>query len=132
MSASNGGFRPANTIADSISVDLPRDGRKALRAVRDTEGRFVTVTDEQILAAQVAIARASGVFTEPAGATAVAGLVALVEAGELDRDTHCVAIATGSGLKDVASALKAAGGLPDPIDPSLDALRAALVARAAN
>jgi threonine synthase len=113
----------AKTVADSISVDLPRDGRKALRAVRQTEGRFVTVTDAEILEAMKDTARACGVFTEPAGATAVAGLVRLVRDGTIQADTPCVAICTGSGLKDTASALKAAGGLPEPIAPTLAAVQ---------
>ncbi|MGE0712516.1 MAG: threonine synthase [Planctomycetota bacterium] len=116
----------AKTIADSISVDLPRDGRKALRAVRESGGAFVRVSDEEILRAQVAVARACGVFTEPAGAAAVAGLVALVERGELDPAAPCVAMTTGSGLKDTESALRATGGVPAPIEPTLEALLARL------
>jgi threonine synthase len=112
----------ATTLADSISVNLPRDGRKALRAVRESGGTFVTVPDSAILAAQVALARCSGVFGEPAGATALAGLIALSERGELDPSTSCVAINTGSGLKDTHSALRAGGGIPAAIAPNLEAL----------
>jgi threonine synthase len=112
----------ADTIADSISVDLPRDGRKALRAVRQSQGRFVTVSDDEILEAMRLTARAAGVFSEPAGAASVAGLVKLVRAGELDPDVSCAAILTGSGLKDAESAFRAAGDPPAPIEPTLDAL----------
>lgn len=114
----------AKTLADSISVDLPRDGRKALRAVRESGGTFVEVSDEAILAAQVQLARATGVFAEPAAATAVAGLRALVERGELARDARCVAILTGHGLKDTEAALKATGGLPAPTPATLEAVLA--------
>lgn len=114
----------AQTLADSISVDLPRDGRKALRAVRHSQGTFVRVSDAEILQAQVEVARATGVFAEPAGATSVAGLVKLVRQGELDPHTRCVAILTGHGLKDTDAALKATGGLPDPTPATLDAVLA--------
>jgi threonine synthase len=113
----------AKTLADSISVDKPRDAAKALRAVRDSGGKFVTVSDDEILEAMRLTARACGVFTEPAGATAIAGLVKMVRAGQLDQGDRCCAIATGSGLKDAESAFKAAGAPPEPIPPRLDALR---------
>ena len=114
----------AQTLADSISVDLPRDGRKALRAVRESGGTFVTVSDEAILRAQVELARATGVFAEPAGATCVAGLTALAARGDLDPETHCVAIVTGHGLKDTEAAIKATGGLPGPTAPTIEAVLA--------
>lgn len=112
----------ARTLADSISVSLPRDARKALRGVRACGGTFVTVSDEQILAALRDTARAAGVFTEPAGAAAVAGLVELVRRGDLDPAARCVAICTGSGLKDAESAFRAAGDVPPPIEADLGAL----------
>ncbi|MEZ6188125.1 MAG: threonine synthase [Planctomycetota bacterium] len=119
----------AQTCADSISVDLPRDGRKALRAIRESGGRFVRVTDEAILAAMPLIARCSGVFSEPAGAASLAGLLELRAQGELEADTRCVAWVTGSGLKDAESAIRAAGGIPAAIEPTLEALDRALAAR---
>ncbi len=68
-------------MADSISAGLPRDRIKALAAVTETDGAYVTVSDEEILAAIPALARGCGVFGEPAGATAYAGLVKAVELG---------------------------------------------------
>ncbi|MCA8922138.1 MAG: threonine synthase [Planctomycetes bacterium] len=119
----------AKTCADSISVDRPRDGRKALRAIRESGGAFLRVSDEAILAAMPALARASGVFSEPAGAAALAGLLRAKDEGLLDADTPCVAWVTGSGLKDADAAIRAAGGVPEPIEPTLEALEAALRAR---
>ena len=116
----------AKTRADSISVDLPRDGRKALRAVRESKGCFVRVPDEDLLKAQLTLARCSGVFSEPSGAASLAGILALVERGELDPAAPVVALTTGSGLKDTDSALEAGGGVPPAIEPSLDALLARL------
>ncbi|MEN8235500.1 MAG: threonine synthase [Actinomycetota bacterium] len=119
----------ADTVADSISADLPRDRIKAMAAVTETGGTYLRVSDEEILAAIPTLARGSGVFAEPAGATPYAGLVAAVERDLVGADDTVVLLATGSGLKDVASALKAvaaAGTTPMRIDPNLDSLRAAL------
>ncbi|MCB2224030.1 MAG: threonine synthase [Actinobacteria bacterium] len=98
----------ADTVADSISAGLPRDRIKALRAVEDSEGAFVVVSDDQILAAIPAMARGSGVFGEPAGAAAYAGLVEASRLGLVGEHDRVVVLNTGSGLKDVASARAAA------------------------
>ncbi len=98
----------AHTVADSISAGLPRDRLKAMAAVRETGGAFVTVSDEEILAAIPALARGSGVFAEPAGAAAWAGLVRAAGVGLVGPTDRVVVISTGSGLKDVASARRAA------------------------
>ncbi|GMR02605.1 MAG: threonine synthase [Acidimicrobiia bacterium] len=119
----------ASTVADSISADLPRDRIKAMAAVIDTGGAYLRVTDDEILAAIPALARGSGVFSEPAGAAAYAGLVAATDLGHVGPDDSVVVLATGSGLKDVASAMEAvitAGTEPMHVDPNLDALKAIL------
>jgi threonine synthase len=86
------------------------------------------VSDDEILEAMRLLARSLGVFAEPAGATSVAGLLRLARDGVLDADASCVAISTGSGLKDAESAFKAAGAVPEPIPPKLEALKARLQA----
>jgi len=119
----------AHTVADSISAGLPRDRLKAMAAVRETGGAFVTVSDEEILAAIPALARGSGVFAEPAGAAAWAGLVRAAGAGLVGPSDRVVVIATGSGLKDVASARLAAeeaGAAPIEIAADREALERAL------
>jgi len=112
----------ARTIADSISVGLPRDGTRAVRAVRETNGAYISVSDEQILDAMRKLARSEGVFAEPAGATGYAGLAKAVRDGLAETDEEIVAVITGNGLKDVNSAVKAAGKAP-LIEPNLNALR---------
>jgi len=97
----------ANTSADSISAGLPRDRLKAMRAVKETGGAYVTVSDEEILAAIPALARGCGVFAEPAGAAAYAGLVKAVEQQLVAPDERIVVLSTGNGLKDVQSAMQA-------------------------
>jgi len=116
----------ANTVADSISAGLPRDRIKALAAVTETDGAYLTVTDEEILAAIPALARGCGVFAEPAGATAYAGLVKAIDRGSVSPDERIVVINTGNGLKDVASAMKATeqvGTSPYRVAPDLDDLK---------
>jgi len=111
----------ASTIADSISVDLPRDGVRAVRAARETNGTFVIVKDEEILKAIAALGPL-GIFAEPAGATAYAGLVKAVELGIVSADDPIIVLNTGSGLKDVRAAMQAVNAAPI-IEPSLEALR---------
>ncbi|MCL4265880.1 MAG: threonine synthase [Anaerolineae bacterium] len=119
----------AETVADSISAGLPRDRLKAMTAVTRTNGAFVTVADEEILAAIPALARGCGVFAEPAGAAAYAGLVKAAREGLLQPTDRIVVINTGSGLKDVAAAMKAVQGVgvrPYAIQPKLADVEAVL------
>lgn len=117
---------PAHTIADSISAGLPRDRLKAMAAVKETYGTFVTVSDEAILAAIPALARGCGVFAEPAGAAAYAGLVQAVAHNLVSPSERIVVLNTGNGLKDIASAMKgveAVGTRPQTIPPTLSAVQ---------
>jgi threonine synthase len=119
----------ADTVADSISADLPRDRIKAMAAVTETGGGYLRVSDDEILAAIPSLARGSGVFAEPAGAAPYAGLVAAVDRGLVGPSDRVVVLATGSGLKDVASAMRAVAAVgtePMRVEPNLEALKAAL------
>ena len=108
-----------NTIADSISVGVPRNADKALAAIRESNGLAVCVTDEEILAAQRLLGRTCGVFGEPAGVTGAAALKKACEQGLIGKDATVVSVVTGNGLKDVANAIKSAGE-PLHIEPDLD------------
>ncbi|MCR4407202.1 MAG: threonine synthase [Anaerolineae bacterium] len=114
--------QPAETIADSIAAGLPRDRVKAMRAVRETGGAYIAVSDDEILAAMKELARGAGVFAEPAGSAPYAGLVKARQQGLVGDDERVVVIATGNGLKDVASAMKATGE-PHLIEPTLANLK---------
>jgi threonine synthase len=114
-----------DTIADSISAGLPRDRIKALRAVAETGGAYIRVTDDEILAAIPALARGCGVFAEPAAAAAYAGLVRAVSDGLIDPDERVVVMSTGSGLKDVSAAIRSVAP-PPVISPDLSDVRRAL------
>ncbi|HEX9389632.1 MAG TPA: threonine synthase, partial [Anaerolineales bacterium] len=96
----------AQTIADSISVDLPRDGVRAVRAAKETGGTYVNVSDEEILKAIAELGKL-GVFAEPAGATAYAGLVKAAASGVVGSEDPILVLNTGSGLKDVRAAMQA-------------------------
>ncbi len=111
----------AVTVADSISVDLPRDGVRAVRAVRDTNGTYITVTDEEIIKS-IAELGGVGVFAEPAGATAYAGLVKAAGSGAVRSDDPILVLNTGSGLKDIRAAMQAVQSAPI-IEPTLDAVK---------
>jgi threonine synthase len=116
----------AQTVADSISAGLPRDRIKALAAVKETGGAFISVSDNDILAAIPALARGAGVFAEPAGAAAYAGLVEAVNLQLVARDETIVVLNTGNGLKDVAGAMQAvdlAKTTPFVVAPDLKALK---------
>ncbi|OQY35484.1 MAG: threonine synthase [Spirochaetaceae bacterium 4572_59] len=97
-------LQSSRTVADSISVDIPRNGYTALRYLKKFNGDVITVTDEQIIEAQAHLSCGSGLFTEPAGAAAWAGLRKMHHT--IDKDETVVVLATGSGLKDTATALK--------------------------
>lgn len=114
----------AKTIADSISVDLPRDGVRAVRAARETGGTYVTVTDKEILGAIAELGKV-GVFAEPAGAAAYAGLVKAAAQGVVKPEEAVLVVNTGSGLKDVRAAMQAVAEAP-VIEPTLKAVRKCL------
>jgi threonine synthase len=115
----------ADTLADSISVDLPRDGLRGLRAATQTGGAYLTVSDDEILQAIAALGKREAVFSEPAGATSYAGLVKAADSGLVDPDARVVVVITGSGLKDVRAAMRAVSAAV-VIPPELDSLRKAL------
>ncbi len=115
----------ANTIADSISVNLPRNGAMAVKHIRESGGFAVTCSDEEILAGMRLLAQKAGIFAEPSSAIVAAALVKLQQAEKLDPAEKIVALITGNGLKDIDSALKSAESAekpPRPIEARLDAL----------
>lgn len=115
----------ASTLADSIAVDRPRDGLAAVKAVIQSGGEAVTVADRDILEAIHAMARATGVFAEPAAAAPWAGLKQMIADRQVFPDELVVCIVSGSGLKDIPNARKSIGE-PRYIEPSLEAVRECL------
>jgi threonine synthase len=95
---------PAKTIADSISVDVPKAGYLALQYMSKFDGKCTVVSDEEILSAQKHLSGSSGIFVEPAAAAAFAGFLA--EKNNIRNDETIVVLATGNGLKDIDAALQ--------------------------
>lgn len=101
----------AQTVADSISVNLPRDGMRAVRSVQRANGFYVIVSDEEILQAISALGRI-GIFAEPAAAAAYAGLKRTIQNQQIDPGETNLTLITGSGLKDVQAAMRATQAAP--------------------
>jgi threonine synthase len=111
----------ATSIADSLTVRVPRNATLCLRRIRESGGSAVAVPDRAIVAAIGTLARTAGVFAEPAGAAALAGLDGALEQSLVGRDERVVLLVTGSGLKDVTAATLAVT-VPPPIAVDIDAV----------
>ena len=114
----------ATTLADSISVNLPRDGLRAVRAVTQTGGRYITVSDKAIIECIAWLGR-EGIFVEPAASAAFAGLRKAVEEELIEPADPVLVMLTGSGLKDIKSATMSIAMAPI-IQPSLEAVKSSL------
>jgi threonine synthase len=98
---------PGPTVAESIAVGTPSLGWRALRAVRESEGACVAVEDSELLAAQALLARATGIFCEPAAAASVAAALRLHRDGRVRSTDLVVCVVTGHGLKQPEAAPEA-------------------------
>ena len=114
-----------DTIATAIRIGNPANWKKTVRAVRESGGTVFTVSDEEILSAQRQLASKEGVFAEPAGAAALAGLIKDVELGRIDRSSRVVCVSTGHGLKDPDIAISQCSK-PKTIEPTMAALKGIL------
>ncbi len=103
----------AASVADSLTVEMPRNAIGCLAEIRASGGAGVIVSDSAIREAIPRLANLTGVFAEPAGAAALAGLHTALDEGLVDRDERVVLMVTGTGLKDVAAAA-AAVAMPEP------------------
>jgi threonine synthase len=121
----------ANTLADSIAVGHPRNFAKGMRAVTESGGAFVAVADEEILDSITLLARKAGVFGEPAGVAGAAGVRRAVAEGTIGRGESVALVMTGNGLKDIQSAMRAAGCAIN-VKPEIDEVREAVLATAVS
>ena len=115
----------ATTVADSISVDRPRDGLAAVKSIFQSGGEAITVPDAEILAAIPEIARNSGVFAEPAAAAPWAAVKQMAQQKKIDEDELVVCLVSGSGLKDIANVATVAGEALT-VDPTIEAVSVVL------
>jgi len=115
-------FVEPNTIADSIAVGIPRNRLMAVRDIKESKGFGLAVSDEEILEAIKYLGTEQGIFAEPAGSTAFAGMIKALKEEKISNKDKVVVLVTGNGLKDVESAKKA-GGEALVIDPNLEAVK---------
>ncbi len=115
-------MRPSSTLADSISVDFPRNFNMAKHYLKKYSGQWITVSDDDILNAASMLACETGIFAEPASAAAMAGMMKLIiEKPHISQHSMLV-LSTGSGLKDIHTPLKHIH-LPKAIAPDMSALK---------
>lgn len=110
------------TVASAIRIGNPANWIKAWKAVEESGGLFESVSDEEILRAQRLLASREGLFVEPASAASLAGLIKLLESGEISRNESYILITTGHGLKDPNIVIKNFQ-IPEPIEPTLEAFK---------
>ncbi len=115
-------IKPSNTIADSISVDIPRNFFMAKQFISKYKGEIIAVSDEEIIRASAVLSRNTGIFAEPAAATAFAGMLAFKNKGLISANTNCTVLLTGSGLKDL-KAVSSLIQIPNPIKPNIEELK---------
>ena len=110
-----------NTLADSIAVGIPRNPLKALRAVENSRGSWISVPDTEIINAMSLLGKTEGIFGEPAAVTSLAGLKKALEKGIISKDESVTIIITGNGLKDPNNAQKAISK-PELMEPNINKL----------
>ena len=113
------------TIATAIRIGEPVNAAKALRAIYESGGTAISVTDDQIVDAQIKLARLEGIGVEPASATSVAGLIKLIESGTIKPDEVTVCITTGHLLKDPEEVIKMCEP-PVVVDATVEAINKAV------
>lgn len=110
---------PSNTIADSISVDIPRNYYMTKYFIEKYNGDSVIVSDNDILEASYLISRNYGIFSEPASAAATAGMIKYMNENKIPLNSNVVVLLTGSGLKDL-NAVQSIINIPNPLKPDLN------------
>jgi threonine synthase len=94
------------TIADSISVKAPSNAYMTKKAVEESNGFSIEVTDSEIMNAQRTLAETTGIFAEPSSSAAAAALKKINDNNLLDADEQIVLLITGHGLKDIDAPAK--------------------------
>jgi len=109
---------PSKTIADSISVDIPRNFRMAKKYIKENFGETILVSDEEIIAASKVLSSRTGIFAEPAASAAFAGFLSYYWDGKFNKGSKNVVLLTGSGLKDL-NAVQRIIDIPSPVKPDI-------------
>jgi len=93
--------KPSTTIADSISVDIPRNFWMTKKYIEQYKGEWIAVSDEEITSASKMLSENTGIFAEPAAAASFAGMLKYHNQDKIDENSKNVVLLTGSGLKDL-------------------------------
>lgn len=112
---------PSDTVADSISVDIPRNFHMAAGYITKYHGQTITVSDDDILRASSVLAKNTGIFTEPAAAAAFAGFLTYKNRFLIPKASTNVVLLTGSGLKDL-NAVQSLFKIPLPVSPDMNSV----------
>lgn len=122
ISKENFEVKPSYTLADSISVDYPRNFYMAKDFLKKYNGEWITVSDVDIIDASKYLSYATGLFAEPAAATAFAGILKYKQENKIETASKNVVLLTGSGLKDIESLVNELR-IPKAIEPKLNELK---------
>ncbi len=120
---------PQDTIAGGLSQVVTPNSILALKALRCSKGTAVTVKDEEMLSAVLLLARKAGIYAEPSGAAALAGLRKMVQKGSVKSSDRVAVLVSGSGLKDAHSSSLIKDSSFPQIDPSLSQLEKAVFSK---
>ena len=115
-------YEPSSTLADSISVDIPRNFYMAKNYLKKYDGKTIDVSDKNILEASIKLSIKTGLFAEPAAAAAMAGFVKFLELGNIEKEIKSLVLLTGSGLKDLNAVSKFITKIK-PIDCNIDSVK---------
>lgn len=122
INSTNFNYKPAETIADSISVDIPRNYNMTQQFMHRYSGQSIDVSDAEILEASAVLSNNTGLFTEPAAAAAMAGFIWAKKANKIKKNSHNLILLTGSGLKDLLAVAKVIRKI-QPIDCDLKSVK---------
>ena len=114
--------KQSHTIADSISVDIPRNFWMTKRFIKEYNGEWVSISDEEIISASKILSEKTGIFAEPAGVASFSGMLKYEKLGKIDPQSKNVVLLTGSGLKDLKAVEKSII-IPDAISPNLSEVK---------
>lgn len=115
------------TVATAIRIGHPQSWDLAWKLKEESNGWFDECSDEEILAAQMLLARKEGVFCEPASATSLAGAMRDIQSGKIPEGSKVVCTLTGHGLKDPDVAIEQSKGGMVTVEATMDAVKKAIL-----
>ncbi len=117
------------TTISALQIANVIDGDEALASCRASGGTGYLVSDDEVFSAQARMAREEGIFSEPAGAIGLAGVMDACARRELDLDAEVVCLVTGTGFKDDAAIERMLDGKSCPLVDSMEEFRQACLGR---